>query len=489
MRALFWLVIFSAVITSTNSHADQYCPDGVREYRFNGIQNNSGQNGFATYTCTIGSYYTVSELFDCYVPAGTTNGSTTMQTPVLTSQSSTGVELNQARVSNVTGAFIGNDRLSTNGARCRDLPEQCAATEVGQPLPFVTFGTIDPPTTYCSGGCVQEFSHCEGGQCIGLSGQGFAFSSGYYRQTESTCDNTAQPDPSTSSTTENSSCVQGVDGNGLNTSAGVSCDFSTPPPESCEVVDGNTVCDAPARPDCVTINGELSCFTEAGGTCWEGGQNVCVSAATRDFCIDSANGQRVCGDLATGDETPPRPNANGNPTVADVTIYQSTSTTGNSGRGNGYGTGSGNSQRHVYNSDTTSDFDESQEGGPDPSPSPSPGPTPTPGPTPPPGECDPEESTCGESPTFDDLGDVRTFGEAVDSFNARVAASPIAQALSGLGSMMPSGGTCPAPSFSVFGQTYVIDMHCQLSESIAPVLYAVMLFAWALVALILFFKA
>ena len=50
-------------------------------------------------------------------------------------------------------------------------------------------------------------------------------------------------------------------------------------------------------------------------------------------------------------------------------------------------------------------------------------------------------------------------------------------------------GSCPRPSFTLFGQSHVMDAHCTLIEAQKPTIQAAMAFAWAAIALFIILSA
>jgi len=69
--------------------------------------------------------------------------------------------------------------------------------------------------------------------------------------------------------------------------------------------------------------------------------------------------------------------------------------------------------------------------------------------------------------------------------------SPIFNLLPSLRNFSPStqSGTCPRPSFSLLGQTHVMEAHCILIENNKAVMQAAMAFAWAVFALFIILSA
>ena len=307
MRGILALLISAAsVLTPLVSHADQYCPNGVREYEFSGIQNNSGQNGASIYTCVIGTYYTVTELPGCFVPSGTTNGSTTMQTPVFVEQSASRVEFNQSRVSNSSGNHVGNDRLVASPGRCREDPP-CVA-DIFRDASF-TDGVFGG--TICKDGCAHEPRRTIG-TFLAVSG-GPAPSQYAVRSTGVACtgdtagvtlgatfeeEDYSDPPPNKVDCIEGSTeraCLSEQDGCGYTNGEQICADVEVP--EGCVEVDGQQVCQQ-QKAECQEVNGVESCFgNRPGSICTlQNGAAVCTGGRlTEDRpCVTTSSGSIVC---------------------------------------------------------------------------------------------------------------------------------------------------------------------------------------------------
>ncbi|WP_131192455.1 hypothetical protein [Phytopseudomonas daroniae] len=100
------------------------------------------------------------------------------------------------------------------------------------------------------------------------------------------------------------------------------------------------------------------------------------------------------------------------------------------------------------------------------------------------GDGEGEEEGGGDLPGNDD---VASFGESLQSFNARIAAAPVLSAVSSIS--MPSGGSCSMPSASVpLIGTVSFNQICQNADILDP-LYHLMLAIWALGAVRIFLEA
>lgn len=109
-------------------------------------------------------------------------------------------------------------------------------------------------------------------------------------------------------------------------------------------------------------------------------------------------------------------------------------------------------------------------------------------------------SGTGEEPTPDGTAnagkvvlptwtDAPGFADSVNAFRDAVADSGIGQAAQSLGGLSDGGGTCSAPSFSLFGESFTFDFHCQVWPQIAPVISACALAAWAILAVMVLLSA
>lgn len=69
--------------------------------------------------------------------------------------------------------------------------------------------------------------------------------------------------------------------------------------------------------------------------------------------------------------------------------------------------------------------------------------------------------------------------------------SPITSMMSGLKAfVVPShSSACPTSSFTVFDNTFVIDSHCELAETVRPTLFPVMAAVWAVLAALIVLRA
>lgn len=105
-----------------------------------------------------------------------------------------------------------------------------------------------------------------------------------------------------------------------------------------------------------------------------------------------------------------------------------------------------------------------------------------------PGVC--EEGVCDFVPP-EAFGDepVPSFGESLQSVYKGIQDSPIGQSIQQI--TFPSGGSCPAGSvrLDALKVTLTFDSHCDLWAQVAPILAAVMLAVWALLAVRVFLSA
>lgn len=109
------------------------------------------------------------------------------------------------------------------------------------------------------------------------------------------------------------------------------------------------------------------------------------------------------------------------------------------------------------------------------------------------GECDPTAANYIEciSPSnaldHTDNG-VKSFQSITDEFIDSVRSGDIGQMATGLGGSMPAG-QCPTASFAMFGQSFVIDQHCQLLDSISGALSVMMHIVWVVMGVLILLSA
>lgn len=93
------------------------------------------------------------------------------------------------------------------------------------------------------------------------------------------------------------------------------------------------------------------------------------------------------------------------------------------------------------------------------------------------------ENGSSELPDHTD-SDAANFSEAVENFKDGLQGTPIVNAITSMGDMFSaSSGTCPTPGFTIFGQSFQIDMHCVLYANISGTLAALMMVIWTFVGL------
>ena len=105
------------------------------------------------------------------------------------------------------------------------------------------------------------------------------------------------------------------------------------------------------------------------------------------------------------------------------------------------------------------------------------------------GEPAPDGSANAGRVTFPAFDEAPGFGESVSTFLDDVGASPIGSVADSLTGLSDAGGTCNAPSFSLFGESFTFDFHCQIWPTFAPVLEAAALAAWAILAVLILLSA
>lgn len=104
------------------------------------------------------------------------------------------------------------------------------------------------------------------------------------------------------------------------------------------------------------------------------------------------------------------------------------------------------------------------------------------------GECDPTAANyaecigipgTGETTYSDQSGE--TMQQSAEGYYDSLSTVPIIAATSGIANIFSGTGTCPTPSFSAFGDTFTIDLHCTIYSNIAGIFSAVMLVFWSIV--------
>lgn len=235
--------------------------------------------------------------------------------------------------------------------------------------------------------------------------------------------------------------------------------------------DEGPLVDEPGTVNCVSGDGVTYCAKESSRNCGTvNGESVCLDTIPPGRCTFLGNGGMVC---ASDVGAPPAPTESDGETPAspdgefaaggddvEYTTYNyfgpgTVASSGSASSGSGQGP--------------------STDGGGD-------GEEPGAGPCEEPGSCP------GVLPTLEEAD---SFADSTSAFLAGVEASPIVAAISGLGASMPAG-ECPAPEVTLpylADVTLVLDAHCDLWDSIAGVLAAVMLAVWVFIGARIFLSA
>lgn len=89
-----------------------------------------------------------------------------------------------------------------------------------------------------------------------------------------------------------------------------------------------------------------------------------------------------------------------------------------------------------------------------------------------------------------DLGDAPTFADSMQRLRTRLAESPIGRAVE---EAKPDSdtvdGICPVGNFTVFGQAFSIDAHCDLYEANSSLITGAMWAVWIIAAILFFMSA
>jgi hypothetical protein len=92
-------------------------------------------------------------------------------------------------------------------------------------------------------------------------------------------------------------------------------------------------------------------------------------------------------------------------------------------------------------------------------------------------DCLKNEGDCNSEAPDNIPYDKLTARDGFDDAYLRLTSAPLLNAVGNVVDLAPTGaGTCPKPSFSTFGDSFTIDLHCELYSSVAPVISAVMMF-------------
>jgi len=86
------------------------------------------------------------------------------------------------------------------------------------------------------------------------------------------------------------------------------------------------------------------------------------------------------------------------------------------------------------------------------------------------------------------LPGVNSFGQSITNFQQTVAASPLATAVGQVSAAVPTGGTLPSSTFTIFNQTYTLTIPGGLVD-LLPTFSTMMLMVWALIAIFVFMKS
>lgn len=213
--------------------------------------------------------------------------------------------------------------------------------------------------------------------------------------------------------------------------------------------------------DCISGSGGRMCIEQqqqqAGKNCGTfNGEMMCVDEMPANSCKAGANGGLACvveGQGAVAPEKLPDNGTQGVPANPDAVIQNNGQTI------NYYGPSTVNNSHTsiVTNNTPKAGTSSGGSGSGDGS------------------GCEGGIDACVEGAT---LGAVDGAGEAVQAMFAQLKEAPIYAAVANIGTGIP-GGTCPAPSFEAFGQTLSLEGMCEIFESVATVISAVMLFAFA----------
>jgi len=277
--------------------------------------------------------------------------------------------------------------------------------------------------------------------------------------------------------------------------AGDTADEALPTDEKCQTVNGHEVCQNVNDQNCISIDGQQSCYSSAGEACTtpectasaeampypDGSEVANDDAPTPPAPDNGTSGEKAPPDLEFG-VTPVDP-ATGQAGPQNPLHYFSPTTAGNSTT-NGAGDADGDGVQDSADSCPGTPTDTTVDGNGCPSDEGE-------------GECvdNPETpanecgSGAGDGSVKGPGGTAKSYGESLTEFRSRVAASGLITSLGSIGDSMPLG-SCPSLSFNapILG-TIGTTIHCDLAASYLPLLSAIFLAGWALLAVRIFMSA
>jgi hypothetical protein len=232
------------------------------------------------------------------------------------------------------------------------------------------------------------------------------------------------------------------DGNGCEIGGGAEELTEDDVDENCVATDGVTYCTDLGATNCGTVNGEY----------------MCLDTIPPGDCLFTADGQVICSEGSGG-----VPGVTPDETIEyggeDYDVYGE-GAEGSTGTTTGGGSTSGSNEGE-------GDGDGPGEGG----------------------ECD--DSACtGELPG--DNEEVDSFGDLFQAFWNRVQAAPIVDAFGSLPGALPAGSCSPMSSDGIAwlnGATLTMSAHCDLWPDLVPIIYTMMLAAWALLGGLIILRA
>lgn len=85
----------------------------------------------------------------------------------------------------------------------------------------------------------------------------------------------------------------------------------------------------------------------------------------------------------------------------------------------------------------------------------------------------------GAGSSFED----QSVGDTMGGFSEAINDVPVIAAVNNLANAFAGSGTCPTPSFTIFGTSFSFDYHCTLYANVAGLLSAAMLVFWSLIGI------
>lgn len=220
---------------------------------------------------------------------------------------------------------------------------------------------------------------------------------------------------------------------------------------------GEVLVDEPGNTNCVAGGGVTVCAAQSSQNCGTvNGQSVCLNSIPPGRCTFLGNGGMVCASSAS---SPPAPTDS---------------------MGSSPATPDGSFNARGASNESGSDFNYFGPGTVASSGTPTSGPGTGGGGILPDEEGEDECTDCDFSAPS--IGDAQSFGETTAAIFAGIESSPWGTAITAPVDELPAGA-CPEETFSMFGETYSIDVACDLWPTVEPILTACFLLVYVLIGI------